>query len=162
MKQVLMAICLATVLLASYAHSDEMPGTIIVNGKTNCCASLDCSVDECFSNASKIVLTKGNYKLFPTGGAISNWASDWKAFKKRNDPWYWFVLISAGGTPYSLGSEDFYKSPEAAFGAQRHKNLFIEIKSTTTIHFWVEDMYKNKNYCDDNRGELTIGIKKLK
>ncbi len=132
-----------------------------MKAKTNCCASSDLNMNECLSNASFVELLPGKYSFSPKSGAISKHKSNWEARKNKKEPWLWVVVISAENERYLLGSEEYYKTKDAAFLANKGDQINVEIKQKSKVYFWVEDMWKNRNTCHDNRGDLQINIKKV-
>lgn len=144
-----------------FATSSEAGVTATMDAKINCCASSDVNMNECLTNAFFVELQPGKYSFSPKSGAISKHKSNWEARKNKKEPWLWVVIIGAENERYLLGTEEYYKTEDAALQANQGDVVNVEIRKKSKVYFWVEDMWKKRNTCDDNRGSLQVEIKKI-
>ena len=132
--------------------------SVKVDGRENCSATIG---DKKWAARSlKIELPPGEYSFIPVEGAISLWESDYTAPNKK--PWVWFVQISDGQRVFELGTQIKYQTIREAFERNKEDKQTIILDRTSTVAFWIEDTWRGKDYCGDNRGSVTVGIIKEK
>ena len=137
--------------------------TIKLDGVENCAAaSGKKGAKKLESRAVKVELPPGQYSFECISGAISKWPDEATAHSQNREPWLCFAQVSAKGVVATIGRDWGYKTPEIAIDKNRDNNAEINLDETTTVYVWIEDAWKGVDYCDDNRGILNIGIKKLK
>jgi hypothetical protein len=111
--------------------------------------------------AKEIKLSPGKYKFIPSSGACSVWAKDQIAYDTGSQPWMWYAIISANITQYELGSLAKYETPKKALQEQKDEEVIIALENETLIQIGIEDSWKGKDYCSDNRGVEKIEIYKI-
>ena len=111
--------------------------------------------------AKEINLSPGKYKIIPLSGACSVWAKDQIAYDTGSQPWMWYAIISANGNQYELGSLSKYETPKKALQEQKDEEVIIVLENETSIQIGIEDVWKEKDTCSDNRGVEKIEIYKI-
>ena len=140
-------------LFYSGAAYSEENYIVRVDGRANCCN------DRNHSCSVQVVLDPGRYVFWPSGGAISRWGDDKTAAGQgEKGAWEWFVYIEVGDNLYSLGNQLRRISPQDALSKVQTKEKMITITEQTQIKLWVEDSWEGNDYCEDNRGEMEVGI----
>lgn len=158
--RVLLVLVLLAVFSPIEAAEQNYYKTMIVDGKKNCTATWGDEKWE--ARSAKLDLPEGEYIFVPVDGAISPWDNDKTAYNNGTFPWAWFVQIAIDNKVFELGTQIKYKSQAIAFSEQKNDKVKKVIDKPTTVYFWIEDNWRGKDYCADNRGAIAVGIIKVR
>lgn len=114
------------------------------------------------ARAIKLTLPAGGYTFECADGAYSKWPDRATAKSQNREPWLCFAQVSADNTIAIIGRDWGYPDPETAIEENRERYAEIHLSKQTTVYIWIEDSWQGVDYCDDNRGFFTVGIRKLR
>ena len=114
------------------------------------------------SHAVKLKLPAGDYTFECAAGAYSKWPDRATAKSQNREPWLCFAQISAENIIAIIGRDWGYPDPLTAIEENKERYAELHLPKQTTVYLWIEDSWQGVDYCDDNRGSFTIGIRKLK
>lgn len=164
-KIVMLLLSLLTIPLCNvYAAAEEPYFQIVTIDAVNNCASTSGrkGAKNFEDRAIKLNLPAGEYSFECIDGGISKWADDETAYSQRREPWLCFAKLSADGYVAIIGRDWGYPDKKTAIEKNKERQAELNITKQTLVYLWIEDTWQGVDYCDDNRGTLTIGIKKNK
>lgn len=141
---------------------------VILDGVKNCTSTTGNKPSKKFeSRAVKVELQEGEYIFEFISGAISKWPDTATAHSQKREPWLCFAQVAAMtktgiGKATIMGRDWGYPDKEKALEENKERTAELTLNEPTTVYLWIEDTWQGVDYCDDNRGSLKIGIKKIK
>ncbi len=161
----LFIVSLSTILLCnSYLKAEESYfKTVTIDAVKNCTSTSGKKGAKNFeARVKKLELTPGEYHFECISGGISKWPDKATAHSQNREPWLCFAKISVDGEVNTIGRDWGYTDKETAIEANKENIVELNITKQTLVYLWIEDTWDGVDYCNDNRGTLTIGIRKIK